>query len=85
MFDEIFPSPQVKQTLIIINKYGIYELPHELANEFAKLAKLAKFTGWRSLIIINKYGIYELPHEFANDLGIRILVSYEILGKCQNS
>ena len=35
MFDEIFLSPQVKQIVIIIisNKHGIYELPHELSND----------------------------------------------------
>ena len=30
MFGEIFLSPQVKQIMIISNKHGIYELPHEL-------------------------------------------------------
>ena len=30
MFDKIFVSPQVKQIVIINDKYGIYELPHEL-------------------------------------------------------
>ena len=35
MFDEIFLSSQVKQIVIIIisNKHGIYELPHELSND----------------------------------------------------
>ena len=33
IFDEIFLSPQVKRFLIISNKHGIYELPHELSNE----------------------------------------------------
>ena len=32
MFDRIFFSPQVKRSVIINNKYGIYELPHELLN-----------------------------------------------------
>ena len=32
MFDEIFFSPQVKQIVIIINKYGIFELSYELPN-----------------------------------------------------
>ena len=27
MFDQIFLSAQVKQSVIISNKYGIYELP----------------------------------------------------------
>ena len=32
MFDKIFVSPQVKRIAIIINKHGMYELPHELPN-----------------------------------------------------
>ena len=34
MFYQIFLLSQVKRGLIIINKYGIHELPHELAKEF---------------------------------------------------
>ena len=33
MVEQIFLSPQVKRSLIISNKYGIYELPQELPNE----------------------------------------------------
>ena len=33
MFEKIFESPQVKPTVIIRNKHGIYELPHELPND----------------------------------------------------
>ena len=33
MFDQILLSPQVKQSMIISNKHGIYELPHELATD----------------------------------------------------
>ena len=33
MFHQFFPSPQVKRSLIISNKPGIYELPHELPND----------------------------------------------------
>ena len=32
MFGKIFVSPQVKRFVIISNKHGIYELPHELPN-----------------------------------------------------
>ena len=32
MFYQIFLSPQVKQSAIISNKHGMYELPHELPN-----------------------------------------------------
>ena len=31
MFDHIFFLPQVKQTVIISNKHGAYELPNELS------------------------------------------------------
>ena len=33
MFYEILFSPQVKQSVIINDKYGIYELRHELQND----------------------------------------------------
>ena len=33
MFYQIFLLPQVKRSLIISNKTGIYELPHELPND----------------------------------------------------
>ena len=33
MFDQIFLSPQVKRSVIISNKRGIYELPHKLPND----------------------------------------------------
>ena len=33
MFDQIFFSPEMKQNVIISNKHGIYELPHELPND----------------------------------------------------
>ena len=39
MFYQIFLLPQVKQILIISNKHGIYELPHELPNDL-RLRKL---------------------------------------------
>ena len=32
MFYQIFLLPQVKQSTIISNKQGVYELPHELPN-----------------------------------------------------
>ena len=31
---KIFFSPQVKRSVIISNKNGIYELPHELPNDW---------------------------------------------------
>ena len=33
MAEQIFLSQEVKRSLIISNKYGIYELPHELPND----------------------------------------------------
>ena len=33
MFYQILLSPKVKPSVIISNKYGIYELPHELPNK----------------------------------------------------
>ena len=30
---QIFFSPQVKRSVIISNKHGIYKLPHELPND----------------------------------------------------
>ena len=33
MFDQIFFSPQVKRSVIISNRHGIYELPKELPND----------------------------------------------------
>ena len=30
---QIFFSPQVERSVIISNKHGIYELPHELPND----------------------------------------------------
>ena len=46
MFDKIFVSPQVKRIVIISNKHGIYELPHELSNDlhFRKLGNIKKIS-----------------------------------------
>ena len=33
MFDQIFLSPQEKRSVIISNKYGKHELPHEFLND----------------------------------------------------
>ena len=33
MFDEIFLLLQLKQSVIISNKHGIYQLPHEFPND----------------------------------------------------
>ena len=34
MFYQIFLSPQVKQSMIVNNKHGIYKLPQEIPNDF---------------------------------------------------
>ena len=33
MYDQIFFSPRVKRSEIIIDKHGIYELTHKLSND----------------------------------------------------
>ena len=61
MFYQIFLSPQVKRSAIISNKYGIYELPHELVTDFRlKILKLR---------IIFADGRAECPHKKKKDLG----------------
>ena len=42
MFYQTFLSPQVKRSVIISIKHGIYELPHELPNDLKKLEKVRK-------------------------------------------
>ena len=44
MFDQISLSPQEKQSAIISNKHGKYELPHEVPNDlrFEKLRNIKK-------------------------------------------
>ena len=58
MFDKIFVSPQVKPIVIVSNKYviinnkgGTYELPHELLNDLklrtlGNLKKISKRIEW---------------------------------------
>ena len=36
MFYQILLSPEVKRSVIISNKQGVYELPHELPNNLKK-------------------------------------------------
>ena len=36
IFGKFLLSPQVKQILIISNKYGIYELAHEIPNDLTR-------------------------------------------------
>ena len=56
MFDKIFVSPQLKRIVIISNKHGTYELPHELPNNLRlrklgniqKISKLHRVIAWCS-------------------------------------
>ena len=50
MFDKIFVSPQVKRIVIISNKHGIYELPHELPNDLRKLGNIKKISKLNRII-----------------------------------
>ena len=60
MFDKIFVSPQVKRIVIISNKHGIYELPHELPNDLRlrklgnikKISKLHRIIARRSVFLL---------------------------------
>ena len=36
MFYHIFISPKVKLSVIISNKHGIYDLPHEMPNDLRR-------------------------------------------------
>ena len=40
IFYQIFFSPQVKGRVIISNKYGMFELPHELLNDLTILTTM---------------------------------------------
>ena len=35
MFYQIFVKPQLKQIMIISNKHGLYELPHQFQNDLS--------------------------------------------------
>ena len=42
MFYQILLSQQVKRRAIISYEHGIYELPHELANDLKNIRKVSK-------------------------------------------
>ena len=56
MFDQIFFSPQVKRSVIISSKNGMYKNPHELPNNLRlrklgrikKILKLCRIIAWYS-------------------------------------
>ena len=72
MFYQVFFSPQVKRLVIITYKHGIYQLPHELPNDF-KLKNLRKLGNVRlpreekdfprDEKYLNKYPIYPSSKE----------------------
>ena len=62
MFFKVFVSPQVKRIVIISNKHGIYELPHELPNDLRlkdlrklgniqKISKFHRIIAWCSVLL----------------------------------
>ena len=53
MFDKIFVSLQVKRIVIISNKHGIYELPHELPNDL----RLRKFGNIKKISKLQNYSL----------------------------
>ena len=57
MFYRIFLSPQVKRSVIISSKQGVYELPHELPNN---LRLRIRILGLR--ILGNKEKLEESPN-----------------------
>ena len=59
MFDQIFPSPQVKGSVIISNKYGKYKLPYEFLNDL-RLRIPTAFSPLEGLLC---------PHKKKKDLG----------------
>ena len=50
--EQIFFSPEVKTSVIISNKHGIYELPHELRNDLRlrKLGNIRKISKFHIII-----------------------------------
>ena len=67
MFYKIFLSPQVKRSVIIINKHGIYDLPHELSNDLRLriLGCLQAFLAWRRPKTLSPKSFY---NSWGNDI-----------------
>ena len=61
-----------------------YNQFHNILRLFDVLTNFPFTTSERCASITYKHGMYELPRELANDLRLRILVNYEISGKCLN-
>ena len=68
MVEQLFLSPQVKQSAIISNKYGIHELPHEMPNDLirklSKLGTIKKISKFHRIIASGQY--YSQNEDFVN-------------------
>ena len=49
MFYQVFFSPQVKRCTIFTYKHGIYELPHELPNEYQESVQIS----WNDSLVLS--------------------------------
>ena len=54
MFCQIFLSPPVKRSVIIINKHGICKLPHELPEDLIKTEDFRKIENIRKTSKIHR-------------------------------
>ena len=50
MVEQIFLSPQVKRSVIISNKHGIYQLAHELPNDLRLMGSIRKISKLHRII-----------------------------------
>ena len=50
MVKQIFLSPQVKRSVIISNKHGIYQLAHELLNDLRLMGSIRKISKLHRII-----------------------------------
>ena len=50
MVEQIFLSPQVKRSVIISNKHGIYQLAHELPNDLRLMESIRKISKLHRII-----------------------------------
>ena len=50
MVEQIFLSPQVKRSVIISNKHGIYQLGHELPNDLRLMGSIRKISKLHRII-----------------------------------
>ena len=50
MVEQTFLSPQVKRSVIISNKHGIYQLAHELPNDLRLMGSIRKISKLHRII-----------------------------------